>query len=369
MKIIQELLRKMSFGIPSPQSHRPSLNTAEQWRAYWEAQGQPWRKEPEIDQQRQAALAQRRDIVPNVKQGIYPFKGVQLNRADVEWLLATHENGRGPVDWNDEGQRRRNGLDLRGADLRGVDLSHLPLACLCGGEHTKYEWLPVTHTLSGSAGIRLEDTNLSEAHLEGANLIYAHLERSDLSRAYLREADLRLAHLERAFLYAAHLEGTNFYRAHLDAATLNGTYLSASTKLREITLGSKQLGFVLLSAVHWDGVDLSVVNWTQMHSLGDEYRARRRRDKSGKRKDTASRLSEYQAAVRANRQLAVALQAQGLNEQAARFAYRAQVLQRCVFWFEMAQQKEKLRQRGQALGAWLFSWFLFLLAGYGYKPE
>lgn len=32
--------------------------------------------------------------------------------------------------------------------------------------------------------------------------------------------------------------------------------------------------------------------------------------------------------MRANRQLAVALQAQGLNEEAARFAYRAHVLQR-----------------------------------------
>jgi hypothetical protein len=34
----------------------------------------------------------------------------------------------------------------------------------------------------------------------------------------------------------------------------------------------------------------------------------------------------------------------------------------------MVQHGKKLRQRGQALGAWLFSWFLFLLAGYGYKP-
>jgi hypothetical protein len=73
--------------------------------------------------------------------------------------------------------------------------------------------------------------------------------------------------------------------------------------------------------------------------------------------------------VRANRQLAVVLQSQGLNEQAARFAYRAQVLQRNVFWFETVQPAVKLRQRRQALGAWLFSWFLFLLAGYGYRPE
>jgi len=73
-------------------------------------------------------------------------------------------------------------------------------------------------------------------------------------------------------------------------------------------------------------------------------------------------------AVRANRQLSIEVQLQGMNEEAARFAYRAQVLQRHVLWFQVLQSEAKLRQRGQALGGWLFSWFLFLLAGYGYKP-
>src|SRR5436189_299217 len=118
--------------------HRPTLDDRHAWHSYWKEQGQPWRKEPEIDLQRQAELAQRRAIVPDIERGIYPFKGVKLSRADVEWLLVTHENGRGPVVWSDEGQRGRNGLDLRGADLRGVDLSRLPLACLCAGEYTKY---------------------------------------------------------------------------------------------------------------------------------------------------------------------------------------------------------------------------------------
>jgi hypothetical protein len=53
---------------------------------------------------------------------------MKLSRADVEWLLATHEHGRGPIDWSDEGQREREGLDLRGADLSRVDLQNLPLA-------------------------------------------------------------------------------------------------------------------------------------------------------------------------------------------------------------------------------------------------
>lgn len=101
--------------------------------------------------------------------------------------------------------------------------------------------------------------------------------------------------------------------------------------------------------------------------LGDECRARQRRQSDEKRKDANTRLNEYQKAVQANRQMAVVLQTQGINEPAARFAYRAQVLQKRVFWFHMLQKGVKPRQRAQALGAWLFSWFLFLLAGYGYR--
>ena len=52
-----------------------------------------------------------------MKKKVFILLAVKLNRADVEWLLATHENGRGPVIWSDETQRERIGLDLRGADL------------------------------------------------------------------------------------------------------------------------------------------------------------------------------------------------------------------------------------------------------------
>src|SRR2546423_1374635 len=112
---------------------RPANDDKKAWKALWEAQGQPWRTEPEIDAERQKYLAERRSIAPDIEQGVYPFKDIKLSRADVEWLLATHENGKGPVDWSDEKQRQRRGLDLRGADLRQVDLQRLPLACLHGG--------------------------------------------------------------------------------------------------------------------------------------------------------------------------------------------------------------------------------------------
>jgi hypothetical protein len=52
---------------------------------------------------------------------------------------------------------------------------------------------------------------------------------------------------------------------------------------------------------------------------------------------------------------AVALQAQGLSEDASRFAYHAQVLQREVY------------RRQRQFGAYLFSLLIAVLAGYGYR--
>lgn len=132
---IHKLLGMMRQDKPRPDAVEPRqfpVRTAEAWRAYWQSQGQPWRTEPEIEVTRQEKLAQCRLTVPDIEEGIYPFKKMKLNRADVEWLLATHEGGRGPVDWNDESQHAREGLDLRGADLRDVDLKHLPMARLRG---------------------------------------------------------------------------------------------------------------------------------------------------------------------------------------------------------------------------------------------
>src|SRR5437588_8116588 len=98
-----------------PALQRPTNDDKEAWVGYWKAQDQSWRTEPEIDEERQRYLAERQSITPNIEKGIYPFKDIKLSRADVEWLLATHENGHGPVDWSDEKDlHERRGLDLRG---------------------------------------------------------------------------------------------------------------------------------------------------------------------------------------------------------------------------------------------------------------
>jgi hypothetical protein len=63
----------------------------------------------------------------------------------------------------------------------------------------------------------------------------------------------------------------------------------------------------------------------------------------------------YKVAARANRQLAVELQEQGLNGEASRFVYNAQILQRAAYRWD------------HKYGQWLFSVFRGALTGYGYR--
>src|SRR5216684_2586151 len=393
-------------------SIRPPKDDRAAWLAYWQEQNQLWRTEPEISPARQAELEKRRALVPDVEKGIYPFKGIKLDRADVEWLLATHRGG--PVKWSDERKREREGLDVRGADLQHADLHGLPLTRLRGGLPF-HKWLDVTEEQRRLAAVlmrganlwkaQLEGADLSEAQLEGADLSGAQLKGADLSGAQLKGADLSEAQLEGASLSEAQLRGANLWKAQLEGANLSKAqlkgvnlseaqlkgvnligaqlegadlthaqleraYLSyaqlegadlsgAQLKraiLRNVILGDQQRIGPRLADLQWGETNLAVVDWSQVAALGDEHQARQKKTPGGKKKGQAERVSEYQAAVRANRQLAVALQAQGLHEEAARFAYRAQRLQRIVL------------RRQRKVVAYLFSGVLDLLAGYGYRP-
>lgn len=183
------------------------------WRAYWKKQGYPWRTEPEINTERQLYLSERRAIQPDDQKGIYPFSGIKLSRADVEWLLAGHESKGiiGPIDPADDKQANRQGLDLRGANLAHTNLSHLPLAKLYAGASLQawnircYEILwecqinPLANlriifipVLLGrfsiferlrSGSVNLEGSNLSGAQLHGAQFIYSDLTDTDLRGA------------------------------------------------------------------------------------------------------------------------------------------------------------------------------------------
>jgi len=432
---------------PDARSQPPASSAHAAWRAYWQAYGLPWRTEPEIDKGRQEELGSHGIVTPDSAES--PFKDMKLSRADVEWLLATHEGGRGPVDRTDEQQRDRWGLNLHGADLRDADLGGLPLAALLADSDTHLEkvnlyearlegaLLSEAHLegaelsyarlvdarlhrahlegaslleadlqgahlnnahLEGSSlvGAHLEGAYLDEAHLEGAHLSLAHLEGAILALANLEGADFREARMDNAVLSRAHAEGAKLTEARLEDASLNGSHLEGAhlvgarlqgadlteawlggkkldpadlrrvrqwterfpetlsptnlrrarfdggTTLDRISLGSRRYGFPKVADVDWGNVNLAVADWEQVGELGD--------------KRDAQSLEDYRTAVRANRQLAVTLREQQLNEVADHFTYQAQVTQRKVFRLQ------------RNIGGYLISLFSWGLAGYGYKP-
>ena len=333
------------------------------WKAHWERMGQPWRTEPEIDETRQSFLTQRRAITPDIEQGIYPFKNIALSRADVEWLLATHESGRGPVDWSDESQHSRLGLDLRGAELHSVNLQQLPLAGLVA-DLKWAERFELSQAQQMQSSILLDKADLKGAHLEGARLSYARMHKADLRKTHLEHATLYGAMLESAYFNGALLKGTNLTLANLKGAffwqtnlaepmlrgaNLEGVHLEKVTLLDERGVGPRMVDTNL------GHVNISVAKWGQVRMLGEEHEAHQKHH-DGRKKDHETRLWEYDTAVRANRQLAVALQAQGMTEASGNFAYRAQLLQRILL------------RRKKKVGQYLFSLFLDMLAGYGYRP-
>jgi hypothetical protein len=191
--------------------------------------------------------------------------------------------------------------------------------------------------------------------------------------AHLEGAVLRAAHLEGAVFYKAHLEGKTFaehdpdlvrirqwaglFPATLTPADLRGAFLDDTTALNDAVLfDAAKTRAVTVADLHWHGANLAVVELPPASLLGDEWTARRPHDDNGRRKDRDIRRAEFQAAVRANRQLAVALEGQGLNEDGGHFAYNAQLLQQQVLW------------RQGRYGSWMLSRLLDGLAGYGYRP-
>jgi uncharacterized protein YjbI with pentapeptide repeats len=271
-------------------------------------------------------------------------------------------------------------VDFRGAHLENVTFftSVLDRADFTGAILTGANLSRTQLRRARFVRAQLQGADLSEAHLEDATLRLARMECADLRLADLLRADLRGAHLGGADLRNAHLKGADLKAAHLEGemlgereiavlrlhrrnlpstplgADLSSAYFDASTSLEGVTLGKDQT-FVKVADTRWGGVNLAVVRWLQEPLLGDELAAWHESDEPG---NGASRavLRQFAVAVRANRQLAVVLREQGLNELADHFAFQAQLCQR-----------EVLRRQGK-LGARTWSAFLDLLAGYGYKP-
>ena len=352
--------RQKGVGRVTPMPH-PTNDDQEAWKEYWKAQGQEWRTEPEIDAERQKYLDERRYMTPTFEQRDFPFKDIKLSRADVEWLIATQKDG--------------IRLNLYCADLRGVALQGLPLyGAILDQAHLEESSLAhldsavlaqayLEGAMLNNANIRganlfrarMSGARINKVHLEGSVLIEAQLEGATLYGTHLEGTLLSRAHLEGADLVEAHLEGADLSNAHLDGSFINGSFFNSATKLGNVHLGDEKSGFISVAGVHWGDVDLSVVDWTKVKFLGDEHTAQQPNDREGKPKTKQRRSYDYQTAVRAYRQLATVLRNQGLNEDATRFAYRAQLMQRKVYWYQ--------RKNLQYLG----SLSLDLLAGYGYR--
>jgi hypothetical protein len=153
-----------------------------------------------------------------------------------------------------------------------------------------------------------------------------------------------------ANLTEARLEGADLSAASAGAASLQRATFDKLTRLNDAIFTA-----VSLDQATFDNTNLSVVDWARVPVLGDEQLAQARRAPGGRRKPRIQRRNDYEAAVRAYRRLAVALQANGLSDDASHYLYRAQIMQRRLRWHQ------------RQLGAYLFSVMLAVLAGYGYR--
>ncbi|MBV9232021.1 MAG: pentapeptide repeat-containing protein, partial [Chloroflexi bacterium] len=271
------------------------------------------------------------EYLKNAKDSSEPScRGMRLVRADIEWILA---------------HTQETSVDLRGADLSHADLSGL-----------SFNEARFGLTKSEQAKAKEDQCIYARAHLENANLERAGLERAHLHQVYMEGAQLNKAHLENADLSDAQLQHTNFTEAHLGKTNLRNASLSGAY-FKEAILASKDGVGPYLVDVHWENCNLAFLDLSPIKMLGEEYQAYKEYDEAGQKKIEQDHIEEHQSAVRANRQLALALGSQGLNEEASRFAYRAQLIQRVLYW------------KQHKIGAALFSFLLDALAGYGYKPQ
>jgi len=245
--------------------------------------------------------------------------------------------------WNapdaDHGKRRGpfDGRELTGADVY----------CLA----EKYDE-DLVLLLEGALLYRaqLQGADLSEAQLQGAYLLDAQLEGADLSRAWLQGA----------YLFGAKLEGADFSGATLDGkSTLANAFILAPEDTRPLRarLFRRPRYGPALGDLHWGDFDMAQLTqlhgWDDLRRLADERGITWRSDAAG-----------HRDALRAYLQVAQRLREQGYSY----VADRAQVLQRkLLFRLLLADWRRPWRLPGD-LVRWLFSWFLALLAGYGYHP-
>jgi uncharacterized protein YjbI with pentapeptide repeats len=296
-----------------------------------------------------------------------PFKGVKLTGADVFFLVAQILAPEYPASAARLLLAAREGLlaerdprltlHLSGLRLEGADLAGAVLAgALLNGIQLQHAVLQGAD-LSGAScalahldgadlrGATLDNADLHGAVLTGATLTAAHAEGAVFCGARLERARLAGAYLAGADLRETHLAGANMLQATLAGADLRGATCDATTGFENVRFADARHGAAALGDMVWDGARLTRTNWALLRRLGDERFAPRH-----------SGAEAYAAIIRAYRQLAAVLYAQGLHEDAIRYAYRARIWQR------------RLCLRRLHVVRYLGAWLLALFAGYGYRP-
>jgi hypothetical protein len=292
--------------------------------------------------ERQAELEAAYDM--NSAAGRPPYADVQLQTRGEVWWILTRRGWSGTEDeYRVKYELRPRGMKVERADFRQAVFADVNL----GDIQLRRATLAGTNLVRA----RLRGAELIDADLSGADLGFADFTDAKLIWANLSQAHLRQAILRNAQLRFSDLSGAGFSRSDLSGANLRGARLSATTLLGEVTIDDQ----TQLRDVVWNGAPLTQMSWDGVWRLGDELEAKRKTGHSGTAKTKREHLADVRGAVRAYKQLALVLQAQGLTDEAVRFGYRAQVLQRELHW----QQRR--------FGRWFFSFLLAVLAGYGYR--
>ncbi len=275
-----------------------------------------------IDKARQDFLIDCLTRPVNIRQGVYPLKGVPLNRQDVEWL--THH--------------QTTPVDLRGADLTKARLDHLDLRSTMLGLDQDTWFKIALQELSAvakrtspdesdkafdltqlytKAAADLSGSHLNGARLDGVTARYVRLDRAEGFCASLRNADLAHASFEKANFTGADFfncsaQSCVFDEASLQGAILDGADLSSSSCLKTSLSTARLRGTCLQSCnfvganldnvemssrtrldgmllwetdgaaqvvdTIWNGADVSHIDWTHVKVLGDELEAIRLRE-------------------------------------------------------------------------------------------
>ncbi len=316
------------------------------------------------------AVAQAMDLLRRAQEDVR-FPGLNLSWADlVRANLAGANLGAANLAGARLAWANLAGAELGAANLAGAGLAQANLAeANLGAANLAGAFLREANL----SGANLSEANLAGANSSGANLAGASLAWANLTGACLAWANLTGARLDWANLSSAKLSGANLTSARLPQANLSGAALddvrlNVETDLRRASLSTT----TLLADIVWNAAPLAGIAWESVPVIGDETLARQHRDENGKQKSAATRLREYEAAVRAYRLLAAALRDHGLYEHADRFAYRAHLMQRGVL-----RRQALLWQKGRRVGVglrlrklatYLSSGVLDLVAGFGYRP-